>query len=99
RGVALLKDTPASAIEPYIDQIEHVLVFSGDLGYYGGKADLALLSKVTELKKMKPSLEIGWDGGINDHNASELVKGGVDVLNVGGFIQKATDPEDAYAIL
>lgn len=99
RGVALLKDTPASTIEPYIEHLEHVLVFSGDLGYYGGKADLGLLDKVAEIKKMKPSLEIGWDGGINDQNAADLAKGGVDVLNVGGFIQKATDPEDAYAIL
>lgn len=99
RGVALLIGTPAGTIEPYIDHLEHVLVFSGDLGYYGGKADLGLLDKVAEIKKMKPSLEIGWDGGINDQNAADLAKGGVDVLNVGGFIQKATDPEDAYAIL
>ncbi len=96
RGVALLKDTPADVIKPYLEHIDHVLVFSGDLGYYGGKADLSLLDKVQQLKKLKPSLEIGWDGGINDQTAKALAEGGVDVLNTGGAIQKADDPETAY---
>ena len=99
RGMALLKETPASVIEPYIEHLDHVLVFAGHLGYYGGQADLSLIEKVKALKVMKPELEIGWDGGINDQNATELVKGGVDVLNIGGFIQKAADPENAYDTL
>lgn len=99
RGVALLKDTPAGVIKDHLDDIDHVLVFSGDLGYYGGKADMNLLEKVKELKAMKPTLEIGWDGGVNEQTASQLAAGGVDVLNVGGAIQKAADPESAYDIL
>lgn len=99
RGVALLKDTPADVIKPHLDKLDHVLVFSGDLGYYGGKADLGLLKKVEELMIMKPTLEIGWDGGINDKTAADLAGGGVNVLNVGGAIQKASDPEVAYDTL
>ncbi len=48
------------------------------------------------LRKLKPELEIGWDGGVNDTNAAILVQSGVDVLNVGGFIQKSKDPQAAY---
>lgn len=99
RGVALLKDTPTEIIKPYLDHIDHVLVFSGDLGYYGGKADFGLLDKVKQLKDMKPSLEIGWDGGINEQTAHQLAAGGVEVLNVGGAIQRAVDPEAAYDTL
>lgn len=99
RGLALLKDTPAEAVRPYLGQIEHVLVFSGSLGYYGGTVDLKLLDKVEKLIALKPTLEIGWDGGINPETALTLVQGGVNVLNVGGFIQKAADPEKAYATL
>lgn len=99
RGVALLKDTPANAIKDHLDDIDHVLVFSGDLGYYGGKADFELLKKVEELMIMKPTLEIGWDGGVNQQTARTLADGGVNVLNVGGAIQKAPDPEVAYGIL
>ena len=32
-------------------------------------------------------------------NAYSLAQGGVDVLNVGGSIQKAADPQAAYATL
>jgi ribulose-phosphate 3-epimerase len=99
RGVALLKDTPVSAIKDLLPKLDHVLIFSGDLGHYGGTVDLSLLDKVKELKALKPDIEIGWDGGINDKNARDLAKGGVDVLNVGGFIQKSPDPENAYDTL
>lgn len=99
RGVALLKDTPVETIKPILDKLDHVLVFSGDLGYYGGLVDYALLDKVRELKKLKPDLETGWDGGIKLASAAKLAEGGVDVLNVGGFIQNSPDPEEAYAKL
>lgn len=95
-GVALLVDTPVSQVAPFIQDLDHVLVFSGNLGYHGGKADLALLSKVQELKQLKPELEVGWDGGVNDEVAKALAEGGVDELNTGGFIAHAKDPKAAY---
>ncbi len=98
-GVALLKDTSVDQIIPLLPYVDHVLVFSGDLGHFGGEADLQLLEKVTALKSQKPSLEIGWDGGVNDKNARTLSEGGVDVLNTGGFIHDAASPEDAYDTL
>lgn len=98
-GVALLKPTPVSLIESSLDLIDHVLVFSGDLGHYGGKADLKLLEKVQRLKQLKPQLEVAWDGGINDQNARTLSDGGVDVLNVGGYIARDPHPQSAYATL
>lgn len=96
-GVALLAKTSPKVIESSLDMIDHVLIFSGDLGHFGGRANLALLEKVKHLKELKPELEIGWDGGVNVTNAKQLVEGGVDVLNVGGFIQRAEDPHTAYA--
>lgn len=52
-----------------------------------------------QLKDLKPELEIGWDGGVDEKNALPLVEAGVDVLNVGGFIQNSSHPESAYATL
>lgn len=98
-GVALLQDTPVSLIADHLAAIDHVLVFSGDLGHFGGNADLSFLGKVRELKQLKPDIEIGWDGGINKKNVHELVRGGVDVLNVGGAIQRAADPRKAFDTL
>jgi ribulose-phosphate 3-epimerase len=95
-GVALLPKTKVETIIPAMELINHVLIFSGKLGSFGGTADLKLLDKVKKLRAAKPSLEIGWDGGINDQNVRSLMDGGVDVMNVGGFIHRAPDPAAAY---
>lgn len=95
-GVALLPETDVELIAPGLDMIDHVMIFSGNLGSFGGQADLGLLAKVKRLRELKPTLEIGWDGGINTTNARLLAAGGVDVLNVGGFIQRSQNPAEAY---
>jgi ribulose-phosphate 3-epimerase len=64
------------------------------------KVGIALLQKTpAEAILHKPELEIGWDGGVNDQNISQLAFAGVDVFNVGGFIQKAENPEKAFNTL
>lgn len=97
-GVALLPETSVDAIRPALPLIDHVLIFSGELGHFGGHADLNLLDKVRQLRELKPTLEIGWDGGVNDQNAGQLAHGGVDVLNAGGYLH-GKDPIAAYAKL
>jgi ribulose-phosphate 3-epimerase len=98
-GVALKQQTPAELIRPALGWIDYVLIFSGDLGHFGGQADLKLLDKAKQLRELKPQLEIGWDGGINNENAVVLARSGVDVLNVGGYIHHAADPRVAYDAL
>lgn len=98
-GVAIMPETEPSVIEKALGYIDHVLIFSGDIGKYGGKADTNLLRKVDYIRNKQRGIEIGWDGGINQTNASSLIAGGVDVLNVGGSIQHATDPAAMYSTL
>lgn len=98
-GVALKQKTPVELIRPALNWIDYVLIFSGDLGHFGGQADLSLLDKARDLRQLKPQLEIGWDGGINNENAATLARGGVDVLNVGGYMHHAADPRAAYDAL
>jgi ribulose-phosphate 3-epimerase len=76
-----------------------VLLFSGDLGHYGGHADLELLDKVARIKEINPKAEIGWDGGANESNVKQLADGGVDTITVGGAIQNSENPENTYATL
>lgn len=98
-GLAILQDTPVEYAYQIMHSFDHVLVFSGHLGYHGGTADLELLEKVRKIREHHPDAEIGWDGGITDQNVRQLVDAGVDVLNVGGFIQKSDNPKAAYATL
>jgi ribulose-phosphate 3-epimerase len=98
-GVALLQRTAPQSIIEALSDIDHVLIFSGELGQYGGRVNFDLLSKVEFIRHHKPNIEIGWDGGINDQNISRLAFAGVDVFNVGGFLQNSADPERAYKSL
>jgi len=95
-GLALKPHTSVDKIKNALEWVDHVLVFSGNLGHFGGTANTHLLTKVLHLRQLKPDLEIGWDGGINATNANLLAAGGVNVLNVGGFIHHAQDPRSAY---
>lgn len=95
-GLAVLHDTPIDYAFQIMHSFDHILIFSGHLGEHGGVADLGLLDKVYKVRQHHPEAEISWDGGINDQNARQLVEGGVDVLNVGGYIQGAIDAKEAF---
>jgi ribulose-phosphate 3-epimerase len=95
-GVAILQQTDTEVLSQFKKIIDHVLIFSGNLGYFGGSADLGLLEKAKEIKALNSKIEIGWDGGINLSNAKTLSDHHIEVLNVGGYIHKSKDPEHAY---
>lgn len=98
-GIALQRPTVPSTVAPLIQASDHVMIFSGDLGKYGGTASLMQLEKVRLIRAIKPDVEIGWDGGVTLENAFGLAQGGVDVLNVGGTIAKSADPGATYSAL
>lgn len=98
-GLAILPDTQIKNVENLLTGFDHLLIFSGDLGRFGGQADLHLLPKAREAKQNHPDLEVGWDGGVNDRNAKQLADGGVDILNVGGFIQSSEKPSRTFDAL
>ena len=57
-----------NTVKDVISAVDHVLVFSGDLGHYGGKASLMQLEKVCLIRSIHPSVEVGWDGGATLEN-------------------------------
>ena len=98
-GVALLADTMIEQVYGCIEVADHVMLFSGKLGEFGGTTDLGLLEKVPQIRAIRPDVEIGWDGGANSDNVCALAEGGVDVITVGGAIQRAPDPHAMYNLL
>lgn len=98
-GVALMRSTAPSDVSALIKSSDHVMIFSGDLGKYGGTANMMQLEKIRLIKAINASVEIGWDGGIAIENAFSLAQGGVSVFNVGGAIQNAPNPQEAYESL
>ena len=98
-GLAILQETPIEWAAQIMHSFDQVLIFSGDLGYHGGSANLELLDKVRFVQSHHPEVEVAWDGGIDKDNVEILVESGVSVLNVGGAIHSSVDPEAAYDTL
>lgn len=98
-GIALQRPTVPATVADAIQEADHVMLFTGTLGQYGGTASLMQLEKVRLIKAISPNVEIGWDGGVNIDNAYTLTQGGVNVLNVGKALAAAADPGQMYAKL
>ncbi len=98
-GVALLPETTVAQAAELIKNVDHVLVFTGHLGYYGGQLRTDCLPKIAEIKAINPKIEVSVDGGINLENIEAVKNAGADILISGGFIVNSADPKDAYTRL
>lgn len=84
-GVALLPETQVQDHAELIQSADHALIFTGDLGHYGGDLDHDQLHKLVDVKLLKPDIETSVDGGVNKGNIDEL---DADVLYVGsGYME------------
>lgn len=95
-GVALLPTTYPGLVKQYIDAVDHVLIFAGQLGVQGSPADMMQTEKIGIVRSMKPELEIGWDGGANKNTMRALSHADLDVINVGSALSKVENPAEAY---
>ncbi len=95
-GVALLPATYPENVKPYIKAADHVLIFAGKLGTQGGQADMMQVEKIPLVRKIKPELEIGWDGGANISNIRALAHADLDVINVGSAISLSSNPAKVF---
>lgn len=95
-GVALLPSTYPGNVKQYIDMVDHVLIFAGQLGMQGNPADLMQMEKIPLVRNMKPEVEIGWDGGANMTNVRALAHADLDVINAGAAISQAENPAAAF---
>jgi ribulose-phosphate 3-epimerase len=98
-GVAIIKSVYPGNIKNILNDCDHALIFSGDLGKYGGKAEPLLFEKAALIRDIKSAIEIGWDGGANEENIHLITHAGVDVINVGSAIAKAEDSAAAFNTL
>jgi pentose-5-phosphate-3-epimerase len=95
-GICLLQESAPADYVKVIEDVDLVQIFAGNLGHQGGEADLSLVGKIDKIKKINPSVQIAWDGGVNSSNIAKLKSLGVDIFNVGAAISRADDPEKSY---
>ena len=89
-GITLNPDTPVSAISPYLDMVDMVLVMSVNPGFGGQKFIVSSIDKLKEVKKLKDDSGLGFDievdGGINVDNLPSVLEAGANVIVAGSAI-------------
>ncbi len=96
-GISVKPATPISAVEPYFDRIDMLLVMTVEPGF-GGQVFLPeTLDKVRQAAAIRAerglSFRIEVDGGINGETAPLVRDAGADVLVSGTYLFKAADPQ------
>jgi ribulose-phosphate 3-epimerase len=99
RGLAFEPETPFEAVEPYLADIDLLLVMSVHTGFGGQPFIPEVLDKVRAARKEIDArglaVEIEIDGGIKAANAAVAAEAGVDILVSGTGIFGADDPAAA----
>ncbi len=102
-GLALKPQTPLSAIECLLDQIDVLLVMSVEPGFAGQGFITKTLEKIRQAKQLirqkNGSTEIEVDGGVNAHNISEIARAGADIIVAASAVFGQSDPYKALAQL
>ena len=91
-------NTPVSAIEPYIDMLDLILIMSVEPGFGGQKFMPIALEKIAEAKRLvgDRNIIVEVDGGVTEQNIGEIRAAGVDAVVAGSSVFSA--PDKALAI-
>lgn len=98
-GLAINPETPISALEPFVEKIDSVLLMSVHPGFYGAKFIPQILNKARDLRRIWPEVILSMDGGLKSTNILKVKEAGMDQACVGSQIFKADDPGKAFAEL
>ena len=94
-AVAVNPETPVGRLYPYLDEVDEVLVMTVHPGYGGQKFIEDCMPKVTELRSLRPDLDIMVDGGINAETAVIAARAGANQFVAGSYLFRQTDMKSA----
>ena len=94
-GVVVKPKTPASAVLPFINECEIILVMTVEPGFGGQKFMADQMPKVQTIRgyidAMNPACELEVDGGVDANTCHQCIHAGANVLVVGSAVYKAED--------
>ena len=94
-GIVLKPKTPASAVLPFINEVEMILIMTVEPGFGGQKFMADMMPKVQEVRRyidaMNPQCELEVDGGVDPKTAPICIHSGANVLVAGSAVYKAED--------
>ena len=102
-GVAINPHTPVDLLKDIIHDIDLVCIMSVNPGFGGQSFIPHTYEKIRQLRTMIDERSLGVkieiDGGVDLHNAKQIIEAGADVLVAGSTVFKSTDPISTIAQL
>ncbi len=98
-GFVLNPQTPVSVLSECLDEIDQVLIMTVKPGFYGSKFLPEMADKITQLREMKPDLDIEVDGGITPDTIGLVAEAGANLFVSGSYIVKADQPAQSIKTL
>jgi len=83
-ALVISPDTPVSAVEPYLGDVEHILVMTVYPGFSGQKYLPAMEGKMKRLRELGARVEV--DGGLDIGTAKSAAKAGATLIGVASGI-------------
>ncbi len=97
-GITLNPDTQVSAIKPYLNRVDMVLIMSVNPGFGGQKFITSSVDKIKEVKRLRDELNLSYDievdGGINIDNLATVLEAGANVIVAGSAIFRGDAAEN-----
>jgi ribulose-phosphate 3-epimerase len=96
-GISLRPRTPISAVFPFLDEVDWILVMSVEPGFGGQEFLPETFGRLRALREEigNRDISIAVDGGIGPHNVRAVLEAGADVVVVGAAIFRAAHPREA----
>lgn len=102
-GLSICPETPVSAVEPFLPQIEMLLIMSVHPGFGGQKFIPESLDKIREARQKIQAggynIDIQVDGGIYLTNVREVLEAGANIIVAGSAVFKGDPGENTKAFM
>ena len=90
-GVAVNPGTPSSVMENLVDLIDLALLMTVNPGWGGQRFIDSMLTKIADVRRMGPLLDIEVDGGINASTIQSARNAGANVFVTGSYLMAGND--------
>ena len=87
-GIAIDGPTELEQVEPYLDQVDMVLVMTIEAGFSGQEFMIDTVEKIKTIHQNFPDLPIEVDGGINDKSGKIAIEAGATRLVSTSYLFK-----------
>mgnify|MGYP004662223219 FL=1 len=94
-AIVLNPETPVARLEPYLGEVDEILVMTVHPGFGGQKFIDDCLPKLTYLRARLPNVDLMVDGGVDAETAVRAARAGANQFVAGSYLFKQADMKAA----